>query len=154
MDAEREVNQLLKESGAVLLRDSKHEVWRLPNGRKFTRAKTMSDAYRGSLNSLAELRKALGVENRGHGEGERRERKRTDGPAAPKLKLKKAKAEKRNAHEFLGVCQMCRRNTVVSKKYFSVFLSPLCRLCNFKGQFEIAYLAKGLAAVVGMHQAR
>ena len=90
VSAADEVNKLLKESGAVLLRDTRHEVWRLPNGQKFTRPRTPSD-QNGARNSLCDLKKALGIENRGSGPGERREKRRTAGAAAPKLKLQRAR---------------------------------------------------------------
>lgn len=74
MSATEKVNELLRESGAELVRDHKHEVWLLPNGNKFTRAKTSSD--RNAANKdLSDLRRALGIENQGKGEGERREKR-------------------------------------------------------------------------------
>jgi hypothetical protein len=71
MGAVEQVNQLLKDSGAELVRDHKHEVWRLPNGANFIRSKTPSDGNTGYAD-LTTLRRALGVENKGKGEGERR----------------------------------------------------------------------------------
>lgn len=55
------VTRLLKEVGAVLLRERKHEVWLLPNGQRFVRAISPSD-YRSGLNNLSDLKKALGLE--------------------------------------------------------------------------------------------
>lgn len=51
---------LLREHGAVLVRSNKHEVWRLPNGQKFTRATTPSD-YHADDNNLSDLRELLGL---------------------------------------------------------------------------------------------
>lgn len=48
----------LKRVGAVLIRWKKHDVYRLPNGRKFTLAKTASDP-RSEQNHLADLRREL-----------------------------------------------------------------------------------------------
>lgn len=48
----------LKRAGAVLIRWKKHDVYRLPNGRKFTLAKTASD-QRSEQNHLTDLRRAL-----------------------------------------------------------------------------------------------
>lgn len=61
MNAEQEVCRLLQESGAVLVRQNKHLVYRLPNGRNFVAAKTSSDPERAAKNSLSDLRRALGV---------------------------------------------------------------------------------------------
>jgi len=61
MNAALEVTKLLNEYGAVLVRQNKHLVYRLPNGRVFTRVKTPGD-HRTPLNELSDLRHALGVE--------------------------------------------------------------------------------------------
>ena len=61
MNAAIEVTKMLNEHGAVLIRQNKHLVYRLPNGRVFTRVKTPSD-HRTPLNELSDLRRALGVE--------------------------------------------------------------------------------------------
>ena len=61
MNAETEIERLLEESGAVLVRQNKHLVYRLPNGQNFVAAKTSSDPDRAAKNSLSELRRALGV---------------------------------------------------------------------------------------------
>lgn len=75
MDADIEVNRLLAECGAVLVRNKKHEVWKLPNGGTFTRAATPSD-HRAHLNQLTDLRRELGIVDPERGKpGERRQRK-------------------------------------------------------------------------------
>jgi hypothetical protein len=61
MNAEIEVSRLLNESGAVLVRQSKHLVYRLPNGQNFVAAKTSSDPGRAAKNNLSQLRRALGL---------------------------------------------------------------------------------------------
>ncbi len=48
---------LLKASGATLERQNKHLVYKLPNGRRITVAKTPSDR-RATLNTVSALRKA------------------------------------------------------------------------------------------------
>jgi hypothetical protein len=58
MNPETQVAELLASSGAKLKRKTGHEVWQLPNGRKFTRAKTPSDS-RATANQLAQLKRAL-----------------------------------------------------------------------------------------------
>lgn len=69
-----QVDKLLKESGSVLVRSNKHEVWLLPDGRKFVRAKTPSCPRAGD-NQASELRKLLGLVDETRGTpGERRER--------------------------------------------------------------------------------
>ena len=61
MNAQHEIDRLLDESGAVLVRQNKHLVYRLPNGLNFVAAKTSSDPERAAKNSLSALRRALGV---------------------------------------------------------------------------------------------
>ena len=73
MDAHAEADRLLKESGAVLIRNHKHEVWQLPNGKKFVRAKTPSDKD-SARNNLSDLKHALGIQSNGGQVGERREK--------------------------------------------------------------------------------
>jgi chromosome segregation ATPase len=82
MSAREQVEQLLKESGAQLKRDRKHEIWMLPNGKTFVRSKTPSDRRAGH-EDLQELRHALGIE-REKGAGVRREKKLTAGKAQQK----------------------------------------------------------------------
>ena len=55
-----EVDRLLEQSGAVLIRQNKHYVYKLPNGKSFVRSKTPSD-HRAAHNSLQDLRRMLGV---------------------------------------------------------------------------------------------
>ena len=61
MNAAVEVSRLLNESGAVLVRQNKHLVYRLPNGQTFVAAKTPSDPARAAKNNLSQLRRALGI---------------------------------------------------------------------------------------------
>lgn len=61
MDPERELERMLKEHGAVLIRTGNHMVYKLPNGQKFVRSKTPSDALRAAKKSLCDLRHALGI---------------------------------------------------------------------------------------------
>jgi hypothetical protein len=61
MNAAVEVSRLLDESGAVLVRQNKHLVYRLPNGQTFVAAKTPSDPARAAKNNLSQLRRALGI---------------------------------------------------------------------------------------------
>ena len=60
MNPANEIDRLLSESGAVLVRQNKHPVYKLPNGRTFVIAKTPSDA-RSARNGLSELRRALAI---------------------------------------------------------------------------------------------
>jgi hypothetical protein len=53
------IDQMLQQSGAVLVRANKHEVYRLPNGKKFTKSSTPSD-HRAALNQAADLRRLIG----------------------------------------------------------------------------------------------
>ena len=60
MNAADQVERLLKESGAVLARQNKHLVYKLPNGQTFVMAKTTGDPVRAAKNNLRDLRHALG----------------------------------------------------------------------------------------------
>jgi hypothetical protein len=61
MNAADEVTRLLKDHHAVLVRQNKHLVYRLPNGQNFVVAKTSSDPDRAAKNNLSDLRHALGI---------------------------------------------------------------------------------------------
>ena len=75
MNPEIEIQKLLNENGAKLLRNNKHQVWGLPNGREFTCANTPSDR-RAAANALSDLRKVLEISDPNRGQpGERRARK-------------------------------------------------------------------------------
>ncbi len=39
----KNIKQALKEVGAIFLRRNKHEVWKLPNGKRFTISTSSSD---------------------------------------------------------------------------------------------------------------
>jgi hypothetical protein len=62
LDAKQQVLNLLKSSGAVLLRTNKHRVWKLPSGLRYTLPSTPSDK-RGWLNCLSDLRIRLGIKH-------------------------------------------------------------------------------------------
>lgn len=53
------LERALAEAGARLVRDRKHLVYRLPNGRIYVTSKTPGD-HRGEENALRELRKLTG----------------------------------------------------------------------------------------------
>ncbi len=60
MNVETEIDRLLQSSGAQLIRDNNHLVYRLPNGSNFIRPKTTSD-FRSAQNGLHALRRILGM---------------------------------------------------------------------------------------------
>lgn len=60
-----EVDRRLLRIGAVLLRCNTHEVWRLPNGRKFVKAQTPSD-HRAQLNQMKQLDRLTGERDSGN----------------------------------------------------------------------------------------
>lgn len=60
MTARDKVTKLLNDVGAVLKRQRNHEVWQLPNGKNFVRAKTPSDSH-GDDNNLSDLKRELGI---------------------------------------------------------------------------------------------
>lgn len=74
MTVTEEIETLLKEYGAVLERQHKHPVWRLPDGRIFVAASTPGDR-RWERNSLSDLRKLLGVKRVTRKNPERKEKK-------------------------------------------------------------------------------
>lgn len=59
MDAkQRELEDIMRVAGMVLVRERKHRVYRHPSGRIFVTAKTASDR-RAIANNIAELRRFL-----------------------------------------------------------------------------------------------
>lgn len=52
------IQQQLKRCGAKLVRQHKHQVWRLPDGRNFVMANTASD-HRAEKNQMRDLRRML-----------------------------------------------------------------------------------------------
>lgn len=75
------VEELLKESGAVLARSRKHQIWKLPNGKTFVRANTPSCRYE-EKRSYNELRNLLGLVDETRGQaGERRPKRNGNGRA-------------------------------------------------------------------------
>ncbi len=74
MTPREQVAELLNRDGAVLARKNKHEVWKLSNGKSFTRACTPG-TFSSDLNNLSDLRKALDINGVRGLPGERRERK-------------------------------------------------------------------------------
>lgn len=102
MATKEQVDELLAECGAVLERDKKHEVWRLPNGQKFTRSKTPSDR-RAELENLQDLKRALGLTKTVATVGERREKKATNGKAKEKVKYSRAPCGATIAQQLSGV---------------------------------------------------
>ena len=52
------IQQQLKRAGAVLVRQRKHQIWRLPDGRNFVMAATPSDG-RATANQVQQLRRML-----------------------------------------------------------------------------------------------
>jgi hypothetical protein len=62
MDYMEMIDSLLKQHGAVLVRQKKHYVWRLPDGRIWVHSKTASDV-RSLKNSYSDLCRLLGVKD-------------------------------------------------------------------------------------------
>lgn len=60
MDPQREIERILDEDGAKLIRDDNHRVYQLSNGARFVTAKTPSD-WRAAQNSLHDLKRQLAV---------------------------------------------------------------------------------------------
>lgn len=60
MKYDEQIETLLKASGAILARQHKHLVYKLPNGKTFVKTNKLGDV-RASRNALSDLRKLLGV---------------------------------------------------------------------------------------------
>ena len=52
------ITEELKRIGAVLIRQKRHQVWRLPDGRNYVMAKTPSD-WRAQQKQISALRRML-----------------------------------------------------------------------------------------------
>ena len=55
---EKQIQEMLRTSGASLVRRKRHQVWRLPNGRNFVHSSSGSD-HLGARNAVADLRRLL-----------------------------------------------------------------------------------------------
>ena len=80
MDDFQKVEQLLREHGAGPVRDKKHKVWGLPNGRTFVMPQTPSDK-KAVNNSLSDARRFLGLVDPDRGQPGERRPKKVKGPA-------------------------------------------------------------------------
>lgn len=126
------IEQLLKESGAVLVRRKKHEVWRLPNGKIFVRSKTPSSRNT-DKKSYSDLRNLLGIvdENRGK-EGERRPKK-TGGGRAENFNYRKsintALADKLSSNGVLE--EVLKREIRVLENQNKLLAEEVEKLCVF-----------------------
>lgn len=72
------VEDLLKQSGAVLIRSKRHQVWRLSNGKTFVRSKTPSSRNT-DKKIYADLRNLLGIRDETRGQAGQRRPKKTGG---------------------------------------------------------------------------
>lgn len=72
---EAQILDLLKAHGAVLDRQHKHNVWKLPNGKVFVMSKTPGKAWTSWRCHLTDLKHLLGMVKTEATVGERRERK-------------------------------------------------------------------------------
>ncbi|CAM5998708.1 unnamed protein product [Sphagnum balticum] len=59
MKAQRELQAMLDEYGAVLCRRKKHLIYKFPDGRILTVSATGSDSQRGMRNALADLKRMV-----------------------------------------------------------------------------------------------
>lgn len=87
MTPAQEIDRLLAESGAELVRHNKHLVYRLAKGKTWTRASTPSD-HKAELNMLRDLRRAADISDPERGKpGERREHRPKPGRPAEKCRF-------------------------------------------------------------------
>jgi hypothetical protein len=54
----RRIDNALKAHGAILVRQSKHKIWRLPNGRLITVSRSISDR-KGYQNVMGDLKRCM-----------------------------------------------------------------------------------------------
>lgn len=59
MTDQQQLESILREHGAVLVRSKKHLVYRFPDGRIFVASSTPSDSQRHAKNQLRDIRKIL-----------------------------------------------------------------------------------------------
>lgn len=59
MKAHRELQTLLAEHGAVLCRQKRHLIYKLPDGRILTVSQTASDSQRAMKNAVADLKRMV-----------------------------------------------------------------------------------------------
>ena len=75
-----QILEILKSHGAVLVRQTKHDVWKFPDGTAWTIAQSPSCPFSYQKN-LADLRNKLGLNDPNRGQpGERREAKSSKRP--------------------------------------------------------------------------
>ena len=78
-----DAEKLLRRIGATKMRETKHQVWRLPNDKLFTMAQTASDV-RAVRNQVAEIERLMGWRSRNARVGTRRTAKqRHRNPPSP-----------------------------------------------------------------------
>jgi hypothetical protein len=82
MSAETEIATLLRDHHAVLIRQARHNIYRLPNGQNFVCAQTPSDR-RAALNSLRDLRRLLGLSRVAEAKPSKQARRSPPAPPAP-----------------------------------------------------------------------
>lgn len=58
MDPEKDCKRMLKDSGATIVRQGKHTIWKLPNGKLFT-SPGHTHGWRGWQNARSVLRKII-----------------------------------------------------------------------------------------------
>jgi len=129
MTAREKVNELLSQAGAVLKRARKHEVWALPNGKKFVRGQTPSDK-RADDNNLSDLKHTLGIVKPVAVEGERREKKATSGSAPAKTRYKKP--------ETLSLAQSLRMAGLTDDAIRDRMSTQESRMCELEKRIEAA----------------
>lgn len=100
----KEILSILSDVGAVVVRQRKHQVYRLPSGETFVVAATPSDGQHAYANALGDLKRRLGLYGERGVKGERREKKRREAPAALTMPtpLSGHKAALSNFREQLG----------------------------------------------------
>lgn len=81
---EIELQRLLREHGFTLERQTKHQVWKNPQGKTFVCAMTPSDKF-AMQNALADLRRLVGWKPEAKAPKPRKEYRKPHVPAAPKL---------------------------------------------------------------------
>lgn len=134
MEAREQVNTLLTEHGAELVRKRKHEVWRFPDGRCFVRAQSASDK-RADANNLSDLKKLLGIQNE-HKEGERRAKRTGNGKDNTIHFSRSPNTGLADQLRLIGVAESTLRDRVSElERENALLLNDNCWLCRLKARF-------------------
>lgn len=136
--ARKSIVGLLRQHGAVLVRQAKHKIWKLPNGRNYVESSTPS-AQNSDLNHLSDLRRALEIPNNGGRAGQRREKPRTQGRTEP-IRYEKFNSSLAEQLQLSGAAQSVLQDEIDMQKHHIEVLTeriaflehPQCWWCKLR----------------------